>query len=147
MTAEEDPWSALRGQFHAEIRRRHLTRSKVADDLGVSKGSIVGWLLPNGNPPSVVNVNKIRGWLSPKPAPVTPSPASDADQAEPPPFVLSLEERTQLAGHISLTKAPELREIFGATRELLEQAASGAHLHADIIAKLRGVLASGAVAE
>jgi hypothetical protein len=39
-----------------------------------------------------------------------------------------------------------LRERFGATRELLEKAALGAHLHADVITRLRGVLANGAAA-
>jgi hypothetical protein len=70
-----------------------------------------------------------------------PSAAADA-----PPFVLSVEERAQIAGHLSLVgNGRELRETFGCTRELLEQAASGAHLDAEVISRLRGgmILASG----
>jgi hypothetical protein len=69
-------------------------------------------------------------------------PASAA--ADAPPFVLSVEERAQIAGHLSLAgNGRELRETFGCTRELLEQAASGAHLDAEVISRLRGVLANG----
>jgi hypothetical protein len=208
VTAEEDPWPALRGQFHAEIRRRHLTRGQIAAELGVSKGSVCGWLVPTGAPPSAANKTKIRAWVdekAPQPAPaadwpalreqlrgivreralthaelgrvfevegatvgmwLAPShekrmpgarfllrieqwlhegavmPASAA--ADAPPFVLSVEERAQIAGHLSLAgNGRELRETFGCTRELLEQAASGAHLDAEVISRLRGVLAPG----
>jgi transcriptional regulator with XRE-family HTH domain len=65
----------LRAEFHAAIKARHLTRSKVAADLGVSKGSICGWLAPNGAPPSDANSLAIQRWLSSaaKSAPETPA--------------------------------------------------------------------------
>jgi hypothetical protein len=35
-----------------------------------------------------------------------------------------------------------LRERFGCTRELLEQAGAGVHLHAEVISRVRGVVAN-----
>jgi hypothetical protein len=246
VTAGEDHWPALRGQFHAEIRRRHMTRGQIAAELGVSKGSVCGWLVPTGAPPSAGNIGKIRAWLD-KPAPKPPEPEAAAEKvgrpgrqlnlagretaaksagfsdrsgvdghgwpalrlavreriardgltyrqvatvfecqpstlkdllsprspkvpgarlqvrlrrwlASPEPeivvpaedlpiYTLTASEQTLLTGHLSLAgNGRELREQFGATRELLEQAAGGAHLHVDVIAKLRLALTNGAVA-
>jgi hypothetical protein len=63
-------WPVLRTEFHAAIKARHLSRAKVAAELDVSKGSICGWLLPHGAPPSAANIDKIRGWLD-KPVPAS----------------------------------------------------------------------------
>jgi len=60
-------------------KARHLTRSKVATDLGVSKGSICGWLVPHDAPPSAGNISKIRRWLSSAPKPMPETPAAPAD--------------------------------------------------------------------
>jgi transcriptional regulator with XRE-family HTH domain len=211
MTVPAGTWPGLRSEFHAEIKRRRLTRAQIAADLGVSKGSFCGWLLSNGAPPSAANIRKIRAWLE-KPAPKTPvaldkwpalreqlravirdrglthaqigqvlgvesatvgawiakshdgrmpgaralisirawlregAAMPTAAAADLPPFVLSIEERAALAGYISLTNAPELRDRFGATRELLERASIGAHLDAEVIAKLRIALAGDGAA-
>ena len=201
----------LRAEFHAAIKARHLSRATVAADLGVSKGSICGWLLPDGAPPSAGNIGKIRRWLSsaPKPAPETPADAADwpglrdrlqavvreralshaelgrVFEVEPgtveawlakshekrspgprsmlriaewlregavvpaaapagPPYVLDIAERDLLAGHLSLGANRELRQQFGATVELLQKAATGAHLDGEVIARLRASLANGA---
>jgi hypothetical protein len=64
------PWPALRSEFHAAIKTRHLSRAEVAAELHVSKGSICGWPLPHGAPPSAGNISKIRRWLSSAPRPV-----------------------------------------------------------------------------
>jgi hypothetical protein len=54
------PWPALRTEFHAAIRARKLGRAMVAAELGVSKGSICGWLVPHRAPPSAANIDAIR---------------------------------------------------------------------------------------
>jgi hypothetical protein len=76
-------WPVLRDEFHAAIKARSLSRAKVAADLAVSKGSICGWLSPNGAPPSADNIGKIRRWLSstPKPIPQTPAALVSVDMA------------------------------------------------------------------
>jgi transcriptional regulator with XRE-family HTH domain len=207
-----DAWPALRSEFHAAIKARGLSRDQAGAELGVSKSSIIGWLWPQGRPPSAANINAIRAWLD-QPPPPGPQPPPDgaewqvlrewlkvaiadtglthaqvaaAVQAEPrtvatwlagdqrgpgahmlirlrgwvsagavvpvtaegPAFMLLPEERDRLTGHLSLaTNALELRERFGATKDLLEKASMGAHLDAEVIARLRGVLANGAAPE
>jgi len=221
-------WPVLRTEFHAAIKTRHLSRATVAADLGVSKGSICGWLLPHGAPPSAANITKIRGWLNKPAAPKvernlveTSLPSSQTtpdlrDRVWPalreqlcdiikqralthadiagvlgaeaatvggwlatshekrspgPRFLLKIEawlregavvpeaaanaplhtlaaaERDRLVGHLSLGNAPELRQLFGCTKELLEKAAAGEHLAGEVIARLRSVLANGAAAK
>jgi transcriptional regulator with XRE-family HTH domain len=68
--APAGPWPVLRTEFHAAIKARHLSRSQIAHSLNVSKGSVCGWLAPNGAPPSAANITAIRAWLD-KPAPKT----------------------------------------------------------------------------
>ena len=63
------PWPALRAQFHAEITQRHLSRGLAAAELGVSKASVTGWLLPDSPAPSAPNIDAIQKWLASPAAP------------------------------------------------------------------------------
>jgi hypothetical protein len=75
----------------------------------------------------------LRSWLAAEP----PSQLTE----ELPPFTLTGEERDRLSGHLSLGgNSLELRDRFGATRDLLEKAASGQHLAGDVIEKLRAAI-------
>jgi len=54
--------------------------------------------------------------------------------------MLSRQEQDRLLGYLSSGTTRELREQFGATRSVLEQAATGEELAADIVGRLRGAL-------
>jgi hypothetical protein len=137
----DDPapsWPELRQQVRVAASERGVINMEIAPLIGVKAGTLSTWLSRDTPAPSATYLAKLRLWLAGDPlaAPVLP-----------PPFVLSAAERDQLAGHISLSSnGRDLRELFGASRELLEQAALGAHLDADVIAKLRAALANGAAA-
>jgi transcriptional regulator with XRE-family HTH domain len=133
----ETNWLTLRATLRGIIRDRGLTQAEVAGAVGIAPGTFAAWLAPkDGREPGPRSLIAIRQWLADGAVLPAATPAAQA-------YALTVEERGKLTGHLSLAgNGRELREHFGATRELLEKASLGAHLAADVVGRIRSVLAT-----
>lgn len=131
-------WPALRTQVKAAIAAKGLTRAQAATEIGFTPGTFARWLSGSSRPPGPEALERLRAWVK--------RPAAGSDQhADPlPALTLVQAERDRLSGYLSATTDKDLRRQFQATRDVVEQAASGATLAAEIIGKVRQGLANGA---
>jgi transcriptional regulator with XRE-family HTH domain len=140
---DDHDWPSVREKLKVVIRDRSLTHAEIGRALDVQANTVAGYLAKSHEhrSPGDRVTARIATWLA-EGAAVPPL------AAEGPPFVLAPAERDRLAAYLSIAgNSLELRETFGCTRELLDQAASGEHLHAEVISRVRGVLANGVAAE
>jgi hypothetical protein len=137
--APEEGWDALRLALRDKIQALGTNYRAVSAAAGCKQGTLRSWLSTRpSTPPSTRSQAKLRDWL----AAVSASPQIAEDL---PSWELTNAEKNTLAGHLAIgASSLELRETFGCTRELLDQAvAGGQHLNPDIIRRVRGALKNG----
>lgn len=139
---EASGWPALRQELRRRIDGIEANYSAIAPMLECKTATLASWLSRNSPAPSKRSQSRIRRWLR--------EDATAPAATEAPLYTLTTAEQATLAGHLSLDgNGRELRDRFGANRELLEQAAAGEHLANQVIVRVRAALApqgSGAAA-
>lgn len=134
-------WTELRQALRARIADRGLSYRQVANEIECRQGTLRTWLSQSSTAPSERAQARLRRWL--REGAALPEPDAMAAPVEhdlPPPYRLTAAEQASLAGHLALGNARELRDRFGANRELLEQAAAGEHLASEVIVRVRAAL-------
>lgn len=140
-------WPALRAQVKTAIATRGLSRRQAALEGGFNPDSFSKWLSSSSRPPGAAVQVLLRAWVEAPDDPPAEGPAAIEGEGDPlPATMLSGSEQGRLSGYLSagLASDRDLRRQFQATRDLLEQAAGGEVLAAEIIGKVRQGLANGA---
>ena len=131
-------------RLRAEMTSRKLSNRRAAREIGCAAGSLQKYLAATRKSPSPMNRKRIRAWLAGRPAREAEVPASVPSRPAVPSHQLTVAERDKLLGHLSLVAEGDLRKEFGASRAVLEQAAAGQELAAEIIGRVRSVMTTGA---
>jgi hypothetical protein len=139
-------WPALRQELRQAIADRGLSYRQAAAEIGCAQGTLRTWLSRSASAPGEDAQARLRLWLRTTATSSEPAGASSADAS---PYELTVSEQQHLAAIVALDgSARELRQRFGANRELIDKAVAGEHLAAEIVGRLRQALAgNGATAE
>jgi transcriptional regulator with XRE-family HTH domain len=139
-------WPALRQELRQTIADRGLSYRQAAAEIGCAQGTLRTWLSRSASAPGEDAQARLRLWLRTTATSSEPAGASSADAS---PYELTVSEQQHLAAIVALDgSARELRQRFGANRELIDKAVAGEHLAAEIVGRLRQALAgNGATAE
>jgi hypothetical protein len=127
-------WPDTAAAIRERLSEQGVSQQALARHLGVPKTAINKAIGPQAKAPSEALQNKLRAWVDRSDQHADPLPALTLVQAE----------RDRLSGYLGLATDHDLRRQFRATRDVIEQAASGAELAAEIIGKVRQGLANGA---
>jgi hypothetical protein len=142
--APSSDWPDLQQQLRATIQARGLTRAQAALEVGATPGTFIRWLGPSSHPPAPAARARLRAWVEDPPA-ADPLPVLASVPVDLPALVLTPGERELLSGYLSLGgDRRDLRLQFGASLDVLEKAAMGQTLAAEIVNNIRGGLANGA---
>jgi hypothetical protein len=139
---EANDWGQLRQQLRTIIRERRLTHAEVGAALAAKPGTVATWLARShaDRAPGERAQARIRQWLR--------DGAVVSAAVVPLPNRLNEDEQARLRGHLALQDGRELQVQFGANKSVLEEAAAGAHLNAEVVSRVRAVLTgNGAAAE
>ena len=137
-----DDWPATAAAIRVRLSEQGVTQQALARRLGVAKTQVNKAIGPGARAPSEALRNKLRAWVE---GPTDPPAAPNSPKvAELPALTLIQAERDRLSGYLGLASDGDLRRQFQATRDVVEAAASGQTLAAEIIGKVRQGLANGA---
>ena len=125
-------WTALRDALRQHLDAGTITRPELAKALGIKRNSLSGHLGRRVHGSAVQA--QVRRWLEKKAATNNAAAAS-------PTTMLSRQEQDRLLGYLSSGgNRRELKEQFGADHDILERAAAGEELAAEIVDRLRAGL-------
>ena len=127
-----DDWPATAAAIRVRLSEQGVTQQGLARRLGVAKTQVNKAIGPQAKVPSEALRNKLRAWVE------------GPTVAELPALTLIQAERDRLSGYLGLASDGDLRRQFQATRDVVEAAASGQTLAAEIIGRVRQGLANGA---
>ena len=125
-------WTVLRDALRQHLDAGTITRPELAKALGIKRNSLSGHLGRRVHGSAVQA--QVRRWLE-------KTAAANNAAAASPTTMLSRQEQDRLLGYLSSGgNRRELKEQFGADHDILERAAAGEELAAEIVDRLRAGL-------